>query len=567
MQIGPYLVQSELGRGGMGVVYEVVDAQGRSFALKRLRTESNTDDQLRLRRIGRELEALGRIQHPGVVRALDSGWDSGAFYIVMELVRSPSLGARVQRQGALPPREAAALCFGLAQTLHALHERGILHRDVKPDNVLVDGGRPRLTDLGLVQLYDEQEQLTQTGAAVGTPGFCAPELLSRRSGEQPTAAVDVYGLGATLYALLTGHAPFEGASGYEIAVKTLEGSPTPPSRRLAAEGSSDAERRAEVERFDELVLRCLAKDPHDRYRSAQDVATALEELMREEDAEDEAPTNLLLPLLVVIALGLLLGAVYAVLSPSDAPDLAAISTPPSPTPSAPSPSAPSPPPAAPSSSAPSPSPTPDPGSEPARVEDFLAPDSAPGPGPTPALSLRIEGPEDLLTLGSLASPVWKGRESNWELSKEQGGFIGLRSVPDDTGGISIRYFELRRNVVGQSLSARVTVAVDLDQKNVSGGLIYGRTDQRNYYLIGISNLGTRFVKHRTKQGLQDRISGTLKPGPHSFGINEDGGSLSISVDGRTIMGLGGAADPEARVGVFVMGVGLIKARNFEFELR
>lgn len=560
MQIGPYLVQSELGRGGMGVVYEVVDPQGRSFALKRLRAESNTDDQLRLRRIGRELEALGRIQHPGVVRALDSGWDSGAFYIVMELVRSPSLGARLQRQGALPPGEAAALCFGLAQTLHALHGQGILHRDVKPDNVLVDGGRPRLTDLGLVQLYDEQEQLTQTGTAVGTPGFCAPELLSRRSGEKPTAAVDVYGLGATLYALLTGHPPYEGASAYEIAVKTLEGPPISPSRRLAAEGSSNAEQRAAVERFDELVLRCLAKDPGDRYRSAQDVAAALEELMRADDEEQEAPGKLLIPVLVVVALGLVLGAVSAVLSPEDSPDLVRIETSASATPSARE--------SSPNLQAPRPSPVvlqPTSSTQLDQIEDFLDPGAE--PGPTPGLSLEVEGPEDLRTLGRLAPHVWQGRGKTWELSKEPGGFVGLRSVPGEKGAISIRYFELRRTVVGKSLSARVTVEVDPDQEGVAGGLIYGRTDLRDYYLIGITNLGTRFVKQRTKQGLQDRISGTLKPGPHSFGVNEDGRRLSINVDGRTIMGLGGAVDPEARVGVFVLGAGLVKARTFEFELR
>jgi serine/threonine protein kinase len=558
----------------MGVVYEVADPQGRRLALKRLRTESNTDDKLRLRRIGRELEALGRIQHPGVVRALDSGWDSGTFYIVMELVPSASLGTRIQRQGPLPPSEAAALCLGLAQTLHALHGQGILHRDVKPDNVLVDDqGHPRLTDLGLVQLYDEQEQLTQTGSAVGTPGYCAPELLSRRRGQKPTAAVDVYGLGATLYALLTGHAPYEGGSHYEIAVKTVEGSPTPPSRRLG-EGGSGAEQRAEVERFDALVLRCLATDPSDRYPSAQAVADALEGLMRSEpeaagEGDDEPQANLLLPVAVVVALGLFLAALYVALSPAEEPELIAAtrSSPsastPAPRPStAPLAASPSPPSAASEKRSAAPSARVTEPTEVAVPEDFLAEPGRASKGP-----LQVRGLDDLRTLGGLAEYVWKGRGASWVLSREPSGFVGLQSVPQAGAGTSIRYFELARTKTGQSFSAQVTVEVDIDQEGVLGGLIYGRTDRRDYYLIGISNVGTRFVKHRSRTGLEDRITGRLPAGPHSFGIKEAGRRLEISVDGRMILGLGGAADPEGRVGVFVVGAGRANFKDFLFELR
>jgi len=290
----------------------------------------------------------------------------------------------------------------------------------------------------------------------------------------------------------------------------------------------------------------------------------------EDEDDDEEGVKVLLPLLVVIALGLLLGAVYAVVAPRDSPDLGAISPPasslpsplptpqPSPQPSQePSPSA--------AGATPTASLAPTPQAEAARVEDFLAPGAA--PGPTPTLSLRVQGPDDLSPLGKLAPYVWEARRGTWELSKEPGGYIGLRSLPKDPAGVSVGYFELRRGGLRGSLSARVTVEVDADQRGVSGGLIYGRTDLRDYYLIGISHLGTRFVKHRTPGGIQDRLSGSLQPGPHSFGVNEEGGRLSISVDGRAVMGLGGAADPEARVGVFVLGAGLVKARDFEFELR
>ena len=227
--IGPYQVERELGRGGMGVVFQVVGPDHRRYALKLLDARSAADDERRLRRIAREIDALRRINHPGVVRAFDSGIHGNSIYVVLELVSGDSLQERL-RAGPLRPRRAAELCATLARTLHDLHQAKILHRDVKPDNILLDGERPRLTDLGLVYFLDHHEQLTRTGATVGTPGYCAPELLAVERAQRVGPAVDIYGLGATLYALLSGGPPFEGNSAYEVAVQTVERTPRPPAR-------------------------------------------------------------------------------------------------------------------------------------------------------------------------------------------------------------------------------------------------------------------------------------------------------------------------------------------------
>lgn len=289
-------------------------------------------------------------------------------------------------------------------------------------------------------------------------------------------------------------------------------------------------------------------------------------MYEDEDEDDEPKTSIVLPVVIVVALGLGLGALYALLTPADEP----LDVPSAPAPSAPSPSEPDP-------SQPAPSETPLVlGSPPASaetksasIEDFLA-EPAPSSEPSAsggADSLELRGVEDLRPLGGLAPYVWQARGPSWIVSKRGDRFIGIESVPANPVGVSIRYFELTRTEPGQSLSARVTTRVEADQEKVSGGLIYGRTDRRDYYLIGISNLGTRFIRHRTREGLQDRVSGTLPSGPHTFGIKEEGSRLSVYVDGRMLMGLGGAADPEARVGVFVVGRGRAEFRDFEYELR
>ena len=560
MQIGPYHVQTELGRGGMGVVYRVLAPDGQAYALKRLHTESNTDDQLRLRRIERELQALKRITHPGVVRAVDSGYSGGAFYIVMELITGESLGDHLQRQGPLQPELAASYCATLGRTLHELHLQGIVHRDVKPDNVLLDEGRPRLTDLGLVRLYDGEERLTQTGTAIGTPGYCAPELLAKSGEDEPGAGVDVFGLGATLYALLTGRAPFEGNTHYEIAVQTVEATPRAPSMHF--KGSAEAKR---IARLDEICLRCLAKDPTDRYRTTLSVAEALEGTL--ENSPKSSKTSLpdgfaiLVSLVLVV---LLLGTAYVFLAPRDFPgsspeaSLAKASSPePSPPPAVSPTASLDPRPPRPSPRLPTPRPSRPPPVRPSPPPNSDWPLSSP---------LRlVTKPEHLSPLGVLASTIWKGRNGDWALGRTPEGFVTVRSTLRAKGS-TVRYFFVERRVPSEVIKASVTVECDDPASPVMAGLLYGRTDLKTYFLLGLTERGQRFVKLRTPKGLQDRLANRAGPGPHSFGVEETPQGLSISLDGKRRMLLGKGSGPKARIGVFVIGDGVVKFKDFKLKL-
>ncbi len=260
--IGPYQVERELARGAMGAVYVCRDPEGaRRVAVKVITLPRDAESTARFER---EARALARLEHPGIVAVHDLGEHCGLPFLVMELIEGESLARRLKRGGPLAPESAVRLVEHMARAIAHAHAHGILHRDLKPDNVVFNGDRPVVTDFGLaVDLEAETDRLTRTGQTLGTPGFMSPEQANgdwRRMGP----GTDVYALGATLYALLTGSSPFAGRSALAMLAATLEQEPSPPSASADVSPELDA-----------IVMRCLAKEPDDRYGTAEDLADDL----------------------------------------------------------------------------------------------------------------------------------------------------------------------------------------------------------------------------------------------------------------------------------------------------
>ncbi len=240
---------------------------GRRVALKlTLADPLQGPDERGAKRFEREARAVAALKHPGIVGIHEFGEEDGRRYLAMELLPGGSLQDALDRDGPLAPREAARLTEQLARALQFAHERGVVHRDLKPANVLLDEeGRPRITDFGIAKdLSNLSEQLTKTGAAVGTPSYAPPEQL-RGDKEALGPRSDVYSLGATLYALLTGRPPFVGANPINVIAAAMLREAEPPSTH-----------RAEVERdLDTICAACLEKAPADRYPSAEALAEDL----------------------------------------------------------------------------------------------------------------------------------------------------------------------------------------------------------------------------------------------------------------------------------------------------
>jgi serine/threonine protein kinase len=270
-ELGDYQLLEVVGRGGQGVVYRAHQKSlNRTVALKMISLGSWATDA-HLKRFRREAEAAASLEHPGIVPIYEVGEGDGSCYFSMRFVEGGQLDQVIKRKPT-SIRQAAELISKIARTVHYAHEHGILHRDLKPGNILLDAkGEPLLTDFGLARLVEAESTVTRTKEVMGTPSYMAPEQ-AMGNNAAVSSATDVYGLGAVLYQLLTGHPPFAGGTTYETIKLVLDTEPRQP-RLLNPKIDRD---------ISTICLKCLEKDPKRRYSSALALAEDLEHWLRHE---------------------------------------------------------------------------------------------------------------------------------------------------------------------------------------------------------------------------------------------------------------------------------------------
>ena len=274
-----YRLQARIGAGGMSTVYRALDETlQRQVAVKLMNREVASDQGDQLERFRREARAVAQVSHPHIVGVIDAGEDEGRPYIVLEYVEGENLKQRIQRQGRLPIAEAVAYAIEIARALGAAHARHIVHRDVKPQNVLIDEqGSAKVTDFGIARMLDEHG-LTDDGRVLGTTDYVSPE---QALGQPVTGQSDLYSLGVVLYEMLTGEVPFKGENQVAVAMKHV--------REVLPDVQS---RRPEVSAALAAVLdTATAKHPGDRYADDGEMIAALEDVLTIETARAGSATG------------------------------------------------------------------------------------------------------------------------------------------------------------------------------------------------------------------------------------------------------------------------------------
>jgi len=257
--IGNYDLLEKIGDGSMGVVYKARHWQSKETVAVKVMHAHIARNPVLLKRFEQEFRITSKLDHPNVVRAIEYCLNDGRPYLVMELVEGESLGEKLDRDGRMTEDDAVRTIVQVAHGLHRAHRQGLIHRDIKPDNILVmPDGKAKLTDLGLAKDQDANADLTRTGRGLGTPDFMAPEQF--RNAKNASIRCDVYGLGATLYQMVTGELPFGEEEPVKAMMRKLKNE-LPPPRKLVPDLS---------ERTDWAIRRAMSADPEQRPASSRE---------------------------------------------------------------------------------------------------------------------------------------------------------------------------------------------------------------------------------------------------------------------------------------------------------
>ncbi len=257
--IGNYDLLEKIGDGSMGIVYKARHWQTKDLVALKVMHAHIARNPVLLKRFEQEFRITSKLDHPNVVRAIEYCVNDGRPYLVMELVQGESLGERLERDGKMPEEDAIRIIVQIAHGLHRAHRQGLIHRDIKPDNILLMAeGKAKLTDLGLAKDQDAAADLTRTGRGLGTPDFMAPEQF--RNAKNSSIRCDVYSLGATLYQMVTGELPFGEAEPIKAMTRKLKNDIKEPRRVIPTLS----------ERTDWAIRRAMSAEPDRRPASCRE---------------------------------------------------------------------------------------------------------------------------------------------------------------------------------------------------------------------------------------------------------------------------------------------------------
>src|SRR5262245_34474454 len=257
--VGDYDLLEKIAEGGMGAIYRGRHRQTGQVVAIKIMPQHMASNPVLLKRFEQEFRAASRLDHPNIVRALDYGDNGSTPYLVMELVEGESLGQKLEREGRMSETDAIRIIAMVAQGLHRAHKQNLIHRDVKPDNILIRAdGVAKLADLGLVKETETDLNLTKTGRGLGTPHFMAPEQF--RNAKNADIRCDIYSLGATLYMMVTGELPFKSSGPLDAWMKKIQNDLVPP-KQLAPELS---------DRVNWAILRAMSADAEQRPTSCRE---------------------------------------------------------------------------------------------------------------------------------------------------------------------------------------------------------------------------------------------------------------------------------------------------------